>query len=55
MTDEPASAPPAVDRATFEAELDELRSGRRHTSGKATRSPRPADGYRWSRWTPTSS
>ena len=46
--------PQVVDRATFEAELTRLRRGRRRTPARATRSPPPAGGYRWSRWTPTS-
>jgi hypothetical protein len=42
------SLPAAVDRATFQAELDRLRVGRRRTPGKATRSPRPDGAYPWS-------
>ena len=34
MTD--PSQPVAVDRATFQAELDKLQAGRRRTPGKAT-------------------
>ena len=51
MTNESANSgrPAAVDRATFQAELDKLRSGRRRTPAKATRSPRPAGACPWSR------
>ena len=47
-TDAP-SLPAAVDRATFQAELDRLRVRERRTPGKATRSPRPDGAYPWSR------
>ena len=49
MTNESANSgrPPAVDRATFQAELDELAPGRRRTPAKATRSPRRAGACRW--------
>jgi hypothetical protein len=43
MTDAP-SLPAAVDRATFQAELDRLRIRRRRTPARATRSPRPGGG-----------
>jgi hypothetical protein len=46
--------PAAVDRATFQAELDGCGFGRRRTPGKATRSPPPGGACPWSRWTPAS-
>ena len=39
-----AARPAVVDRAAFEAGLDKLRSGKRRTPAKATRSPRPGGG-----------
>jgi hypothetical protein len=39
----------AVDRATFQAELDRLRVRRRPTPMRATRSPRPDGAYPRSR------
>ena len=41
--------PAAVDRATFQAELDALRVREKAHTGKATRSPRPGGGCPWSR------
>ena len=41
--------PAAVDRATFQAELTGCGFGKRRTPEKATRSPRPAGAYPWSR------
>ena len=42
--------PAAVDRTTFQTELDKLCGfGRRRTPGKAMRSPRPDGTYPWSR------
>jgi hypothetical protein len=49
------SLPATVDPTTFQAELDRLRSGRRRTPGKATRSPRPDGACPWSSSTPTPS
>ena len=45
------SLPAAVDRATFQAELDTLRVWERRTPARVTRSPRPDGGCRWSRST----
>jgi hypothetical protein len=47
------SLPAAVDRSTFQAELDRLRVRERRTPGRATRSPRHDGAYPWSRSTPT--
>ena len=43
------SLPAAVDRDTFQAELDRLRVRRRPTPMRATRSPRPDGDYPWSK------
>jgi hypothetical protein len=45
--------PAAVDRATFQAELDGLGFGRRRTPGKATPSRQPDGACPWRGWTPT--
>ena len=56
MKDENApSQPTTVDRPPSRPSSTGCGSGRRHTPGKATRSPRPAAGCPWSRSTPTSS
>jgi len=44
-----SSLPTAVDRATFQAELDRLRLREKAHTGKATRSPRHDGAYPWSR------
>jgi hypothetical protein len=49
-----SSLPAAVDRATFQAELDRLRVREKaHTREASTRSPRHAGAYPWSRSTPS--
>jgi hypothetical protein len=47
-----ADIPVVVDRARFQTELEALRVRERRTPAKVTRSPPPADGFRWWSQTP---
>jgi hypothetical protein len=52
--DDAPALPAVVDRAAWQAEVDALLARERRTPTKATPSPRPGGGCRWSRSTPRS-
>ena len=44
--------PATADRATWQADIDALRTREKSHTREGMRSRRPGVGFRWSRWTP---